>query len=245
MHRTKRNDGFTLLEMLVALAVFAVIGIMSSQLLTQMVDVTDRATSRGEQLIELQRAFVIMRRDFEQLAFRAVRDELGDPGYDVSVGTGFLVEFTRRGWANPTFRPRSQLQRVAYELRPDGLYRLFWPILDRAPTTEPVVQLLLADVQSAEFSAIDLSAEEHSFWPLLTEDAGEPERALVAIKADISGDAIGEITRIWTTPQVAVSPDASDDADESESDDGSGLDEDDETGDGSRRRARPSPRSDR
>ena len=69
--------GFTLIEMLVALAVFAVIGIISAQLLSQMISFTDTAQSRGERLVNFHRVVEIMRRDFQQLTYRSVRDELG------------------------------------------------------------------------------------------------------------------------------------------------------------------------
>lgn len=209
-----RQRGFTLLEMLVALAVFAVIGVLSAQLLSQMINVTDRATERGARLIELQRAFEIMRRDFEQLTYRYVRDQLGDPGYDLSVGNLALIELTRKGWSNPTFRARSELQRVAYEHRDEALYRIYWPVLDRGPTTEPVEQLVLDGVTEAEFVAVDLVADEHSFWPLLGDEALAPERALVAIKVDLEVTNFGGISRLWSVPLLQpIDLDGDDDED--------------------------------
>ncbi|MCZ6887992.1 MAG: type II secretion system minor pseudopilin GspJ, partial [Gammaproteobacteria bacterium] len=141
--RRAQNRGFTLLEMLVAVAIFAVIGVMSTTLLTQMVQFSNATTDRGERLTELQRAMTILQRDIEQLSYRYIRDELGDPVNELQIGGVALIELTRRGWQNPMALRRSQLQRVAYVVEEQTLFRVFWPVLDRAPDTEPISQVLL------------------------------------------------------------------------------------------------------
>ena len=197
------SRGFTLLEMLIALGVFSVIGIMSSQLVSRMMDTTERVTERGRELTELQRAFEVMRRDVEQLSYRYVRDELGDAGLPLEIGGNELIEMTRNGWVNPTSAPRTELQRVAYELRGSGLYRIFWPVLDRAPTTQPLEQLLLGGLANAEFRAVDLSGAEYLYWPLSPEYDKDPERQLVAIRLTVSSEVFGEIQRLWEVPVEA------------------------------------------
>lgn len=194
------SRGFTLLEMLVALAVFAVIGIISAQLLTQMISFTENAQSRGERLVDLHRSMEIMRRDFEQLTYRTVRDELGEPGYDVSMGIGNLVEFSRKGWLNPNLRHRSEVQRVAYDLRGDRIYRMYWPVLDRSPDTIPVEQVIVKGVIQANVIAIDQSGEELLFWPPtdITEEDIPP--GLAAIKFEIETKDFGPMVYIWVVP---------------------------------------------
>jgi len=194
------SRGFTLLEMLIALGVFSVIGIMSSQLVARMMDTTERVTERGRELTELQRAFEIMRRDVEQVSYRYVRDELGDEGLPLEIGGNELIELTRNGWVNPTGATRTELQRVAYELRGTDLYRIFWPVLDRAPTTQPLVQRLLSDLVNAEFRAVDLSGAEYLYWPLSPEYDEDPERQLVAIRLTVGSETFGEIQRLWEVP---------------------------------------------
>lgn len=194
--------GFTLIEMLVALAVFAVIGIISAQLLSQMISFTDTAQSRGERLVNFHRVVEIMRRDFQQLTYRSVRDELGEPTYEVSIGVGSLIEFSRKGWMNPNLRHRSEIQRVAYDLRGDRVFRQYWLVLDRSPDTLPVEQVLMRGVTRANVIAIDQLGSETYFWPPTPEAESEDEDvpALAAIKFEIETAEFGPIVHIWNVP---------------------------------------------
>lgn len=197
---TPRPAGFTLVEMLVALGVFAVIGLLSAQLVTQMVDVNERTRARADRLVEVQRAVELIRRDIQQLAHRHVRDELGDPVPVLDINQVGIMRFTRRGWSNPLERRRSELQRVAYVLEGDLLYRVFWPVLDRGADTQPVAQLLLPRVETVEVSAIDVSGRRHAYWPLAGESAADPERELAAFEIRLAVPPYGEIERLWAVP---------------------------------------------
>ena len=194
-----RCFGFTLIEMLVALAVFAVIGLMSNQLLMQIIDLQELTEARGERLVETQRAIEIVRRDIQQIAHRGVRDELGDsrPGFEINRFG--LLQFTRRGWANPLGHARSELQRVAYATLDGALFRLYWPVLDRGPDSLPIRQLLLSDVTDMEVLAVDYSGVEHRFWPP-DEGGNEQEKSLAAVIVRMTLPPYGDIERLWTVP---------------------------------------------
>lgn len=206
--------GFTLLEMLVALGVFAVIGVMSAQLVRQIADIGATTRQRGDELVALQRALDIMGRDVEQLAHRPVRGEMGDAGAAVAVNHSALLEFTRRGWRNPSQARRPALQRVAYRVTAEGLERLFWPVLDRAEDSQPVAQLLLAGVSDVDVSGIDDSGEEHGYWP-----PADATRQLAALVVRVSLPRHGEIERLWVVPWVAPPQSDEDDAGAAEDDD--------------------------
>jgi general secretion pathway protein J len=197
MHRA---HGFTLLEMIVAVAIFAVIGVMAHQLLWNIVRSHDHVEDRAARLGDLQRAMQIMQRDVLQLAHRAVRDELGDPVSPLIVGNGRPLEFTRQGWRNPLRLPRAELQRVAYAVDGDVLYRYYWTVLDRAENSEPVRQVLLEDVRDLEVSVIDASGNTHSFWPLIGELALDPDAAPAAIRVRLDVEPFGELVRVWDIP---------------------------------------------
>ncbi len=202
--RTPQPAGFTLVEMLVAVGVFAVIGLLSAQIVTQLVDVNERTRARADRLLEVQRAVEFIRRDIQQLAHRHVRDELGDPVPTLTVNQAATMRFTRRGWSNPLERRRSELQRVAYVLEGELLHRVFWPVLDRGTDTQPVSQLLLAGVETMEVSAIDVGGRRHAYWPLADEFADDPERELAAFEVRLAVPPYGEIERLWVVPFSGV-----------------------------------------
>jgi general secretion pathway protein J len=194
--------GFTLIEVLVVLSIFAIIGVMASQIVTRVLDNQRTLAERGDRLADVQRAMLILQRDIMQLNNRPVRDQLGDPVEPLLIGADGMIEFTRTGWRNPLGLPRSELQRVSYVLQEDTLYRAYWPALDRAPDAEPVLQELLPDVTQVEFVALDVSGNEHTFWPLLGEFAQDPNADLAAVVLRIETEPFGTIERVWPVPRV-------------------------------------------
>ncbi len=142
------QSGFTLLELLVALSIFAVMSVMIFGGLREVINVratTDKHTAR---LTALQLAFMYISRDIRQLSNRTIRDEYGDKlkvlqSNDIGK---YRLELTRDGYPNPAGLNRSSLQRVAYGVNDNKLYRYRWKVLDRAEDSLPTKTLLLNDV---------------------------------------------------------------------------------------------------
>ncbi len=197
-----KTSGFTLIEVLVAFLIFAIIGVISSQLMSQTISANADLSGRGERLGELHRAMQILQRDIMQLADRPIRDEYGDPLQPLLIGTDGVIEFSRVGWRNPLALPRAEVQRVGYLLQDNALVRGYWPVLDRAQDTEPAYQVLLNEVEQVEFYALDAAGNEHTFWPQPGVDPNDPERALVGIILRIDAAPYGVVERIWEVPSV-------------------------------------------
>lgn len=162
--RTRR--GFTLVEMLVVIGIFSLIGLISIRLLSQSMQVSDLVNQRAQTTIEIQRAMNILQRDIQQFQFRRIRDEYGDPKAALLVDRYDGLEFTRGGWSNPLGHMRSDLQRVRYYLNEDLLYREYWQSLDRPSEPQVVTQLLLSGISGFYVSIIDRNNGLHEFWPL-------------------------------------------------------------------------------
>ena len=199
MLRTKRTLGFTLIELMVAIVVFAVLGLMSAQLLNSMIRQHEIIDVRGERLIDLQRAMTIIQRDINQVVTRSVRDEYGDGLGSFMTDGVFPIEFTRVGWRNPLEHRRSELQRVAFEHRETTLYRYYWSVLDRAIDTEPVEQVLMENVLSVSFEPIDGYGD--AYVTANTEaNPADPQLQLAAVGVRFDIEGYGEIDRLWEVP---------------------------------------------
>ena len=110
----KTQHGFTLIELMIALAIFAVLSAMTYGGLRAVLNARNQSDQQAERLATLQTALVIMGRDIEQATPRSIRD-VGNGGQPAMMGggnntasvSGSMLEFTRTGWRNPAGRTRS------------------------------------------------------------------------------------------------------------------------------------------
>lgn len=160
-----RALGFTLLEVLVAVAIFVLVGIASHQLLASTVRVDAQTREQELQLRQLQRALSSLERDVEQAVERPVLDAAGgsEPAF-WSDPDGQGLQWTRGGWSNPLGSTRAQLQRVRWYFDGKALHRHYWPVLDRADDTAPQRQLALQDVSAVQWRYLDRQGIWRTQW---------------------------------------------------------------------------------
>lgn len=164
----RSGDGFTLIEVLVSLAVFAILAALAYGTLNQTLSASEALSERMDRLQAVQRTMSVLSEDLIQLAPRPVRDELGDQ-YDAALQTsfdsGFALELTRGGWRNPLAMPRGTLQRAAYRIEEDQLVRYHWNVLDRTLSNELIGVTLLEGVESVIFRFMRDNGEWTDQWP--------------------------------------------------------------------------------
>ena len=193
------SSGFTLLELLVAVAIFAVLSAMAYGGLSNVIDNSQQTDVSMQRLQEVQLAMVKIARDFTQITQRSIRDEYGNRQDYLRVGvdSDIFVEFSRAGRRNPAELLRSHIQRVAYKLEENQLYRLDWPHLDRSQEMQPYESLLLTDVDDASVRFLDGENEWHNEWPPLNSIGTEGGEALAAIEFTLVLQDWGEIMRLF------------------------------------------------
>lgn len=201
-----RIRGFTLLELLVALAIFAVLATMAYAALNSVLTARKQVEAKSARLTALQTTFMVLERDVEQSTVRGIRDELGDAQPSLQgggVGT-MVLSLTRDGWRNPLGLARSNLQRVSYLFNDKQLIRQSWTILDRAPTTEAYSEVMLDDVRAVDMRFLGQDGQWVGYWPPQTQTSGAqtfgsvPPPLAVEISLDVEG--WGRITRLFRVP---------------------------------------------
>jgi general secretion pathway protein J len=195
-----RSRGFTLLELLVAMAIFAIIGALAMGGLNSVLSQQEVARAQLERLHRVQRAVRILTSDFSQLNPRHVLDPLGSSEAPILApcGVDALVCFTHDGWRNPFAQfARGTLQRTQYRLEDDKLIRIYWSVLDRTLINEPREEVLLDGVDSFELTWLDRAGDGNwqTEWPPLQAGPGGAP-ALEAVRIALVLSDWGEIVRI-------------------------------------------------
>lgn len=197
------DGGFTLLELLVAMAIFGIIGAFAMGGLNAVLNQQEIARAELERLRQIQRAVRVVSNDFTQLNPRFVRDELGGSEpvapFIAPCSVSALVCFSRDGWRNPFAQfPRGTLQRVEYRVEDSRLIREYWPVMDHTLGNEKRIEVLLDEVEAFDLSYLARGAQEwQTQWPPLEGATGSaaavnPE----AVRVVIELRDWGEITRI-------------------------------------------------
>ncbi len=149
MRRSSAAAGFTLIEVLIALAITAFIAAIAYSSLSTALQAVETTRATAQRSYEVNRAWMIISRDLRQFVARPVRDEFGQVEPAITGGTAarFPLSFTRTGWHNPNDSQRSNLQRVNYRVEDGALWRDAYTVLDRAPDTAPRQVRLLEGVE--------------------------------------------------------------------------------------------------
>ena len=197
--RTPR--GFTLIELIVAMAVFSVMATMAYSGLQSVLDARERTQQFAQRLAALQTAFFWLGKDIEQAVPRGVRDQYGErvKALQAEQTAEYSLELTHAGWSNPFAsekRQRSLLQRVAYGVHEKKLMRKYWFDLDREHNSATFETVLLEGVSTLEMRYVDSSFQWQTQWPPL----GSKDVMPLAIEVSVDIEGLGKISRLFRVP---------------------------------------------
>lgn len=206
----RKQQGFTLMEVLIAVAITAIIGLGVWQVIGGVVRSRDRVDDVAKDFEGLQTAFLLIERDINQIVNRPVRNLYGDfePAL-TSRDQAYALVLTHGGWRNPLGSRRSGLQRSAYELIGEELHRRYWVTLDRAEEDGSHDQLLLDGVTDLTIRFLtddnewvdDWPASDNGGSPSETGTRKRPEATLPrAIELTVTQRRFGKLSRIFLLP---------------------------------------------
>lgn len=194
-----KNRGFTLIEVLLAVAIFAMIGLASFSIFDGVLKSDEHSKEHSLRLNEVQRAWLLIERDFLQLARRSIRLEGEAPlsGFihddlELLASSDQSIAFVRQGWTNPGLLiARSDLQSVAYRLYDNNVERLHFNFVDTVAGEQPKERVLIHGVSALSF--------EYYYGQSWQQEMKQQHLPL-AIRVNITSDEFGELHRQFLLP---------------------------------------------
>lgn len=130
--------GFTLVEMLVAMLIFAMIAVAGVGLLRASVDTQAAIDRRLGGINAQERVAALFTADLGQAVARP-QPGPGESRQPSFRGTPSAVSLIRGGWANPDGLPRSSLQRVEWTGSQSNVSRIAHLLLDGSDPGQPAI----------------------------------------------------------------------------------------------------------
>lgn len=161
--RFHRSSGFTLIELVVAMSIFAILAAAGWKVFDGLMKVRERATIQAKHLMSLQSVYAQLSRDFGQAIARPVRQSEQEKAALLTDGQS--IELTRTGVTDPRLTGQGPLERVRYELRNDELWRLSYAQPDHMGTLQPTATRLIKHVD--QFRIQVFNPEASAIWPPL------------------------------------------------------------------------------
>ena len=196
-----KQRGFTLVEVLVALAIFALMAVFAYRGLGAVMQTREHLSEDNRRWRDLALTLRQLEQDLDMAVDRPLRDAAGlvQPalaGNPDALGEhAALLSVSRMGdaWHKGA---AADVQRHGYRLNQGRIEQLVWPVLDQAPRAQPDVQTLLEGVRRFELRYLDAAGTWQPRWPLPGGRMGLPAALEVVVELDEGVT----VTRVFALP---------------------------------------------
>jgi general secretion pathway protein J len=189
-----------LLEIIVAVAIFAVMSAVAYQGLGGILAAREHLAQQNHKWRDLAMFFVRFEADIDAMAPRTVRDSF-DQTHPALEGMPVplhdedpVLALTRMGLPGQN-GVLASVQRFGYRLRGNTLEQLVWTAPDQAPRTQPAVNLLLDHISAFEVTYLDLNRQWQPRWPTPDQQGKLPLALNVAITLE-SGERANRVIAV-------------------------------------------------
>ncbi|MGH8042685.1 MAG: type II secretion system minor pseudopilin GspJ [Rudaea sp.] len=201
--------GFSLIELLVALAVFSIMAALAYGGLNSIARTRGDLAAQEARFGNLIRAVGMLDRDLRGAVARPVRGAAGQT-LPALIGSSNHLELTRLGFANPQAEPRSNLERVFYALPGNELERGRYAVLDRAANSAPQITDLKVAAEDFRLHYLDGGSNHWlDAWPPPQADAMALPRAVQwQLRTRDRGELEGtvELVSAWPIAAAGAAP---------------------------------------
>ncbi len=196
-----KESGFTLIEILIALAVFAIMASITSSTLYYAFNTRTRVNEQSERLSSLQLAMSIVQQDISQTAERAIRGN-DMRLFPIFIGRPDYLEFTRDGDVNPGgLEKRSTLKRVALVCENGSLLRRTWDSLDPFDRNTYADKVLLTHLSDCHFGYLNQSLQVFPEWRTDAVNQDQNKESLPkAVQVNLNVKKLGELNLLFIIP---------------------------------------------
>lgn len=202
-----KYKGFTLIEILIALTVFAILAAMTSSSLFYAFNTRTRVNAQADRLNTLQLAVSLIQQDTTQAVERAIRGN-DMHLFPVFVGQPKYLELTRDGNVNPkSLEKRSTLKRIALVCMDGTLIHRTWTSLDPVDRNIYEDKVLLSNLTACHFNYLNQSLQSLSEWREQAVTQNQHKELLPkAIQINITLQEWGEMNLLFTIPGALYAP---------------------------------------
>ncbi len=196
-----RDHGFTLIEIMIALMIFALLSAIAYRGLEAVLNARARVEQEARKWRGLALAFINIQQSLASVVDRSIRgsDGLIAPPFSGVAGVRHEEEaalvFTRTGFPDHG-GVLADLQRVGYRVNGGRLEQLIWPVLDQAPATEPHAMTLVQGVKAMNARYLGPDGAWGASWP----PAGDSAPAPAAVELELQLVTGETVTRVFALP---------------------------------------------
>lgn len=164
MNLNNRPKGFTLIEIIIALSIFAIVALLTASTMYYAFNTRERIINHIDRMVHLQLAISLMERSLMQAIPRAIRSH-DMQLIDAFIGQPDYTEFTQNGFPNPSAQEkRSTLKRVAFLCNHHQLQLRQWRALDAVDRKQYQEKILLGNLLRCHFNYLDKHLQVLANW---------------------------------------------------------------------------------
>ncbi len=205
---SNRQQAFTLIEVLVAIAIFAILALISYRTLSSVLDTRERLQKSSAVLRDQALFFARLENDLNAMLPRASRngDGLMESALVVEAPSNVndpVIRFSRAGFAANTGAEAAP-QRIGYRLNNNQIELLIWDGIDQAPRATPTAHVALKNIQNFQWRVLVRAPNKETSWRLGWQPTNTNEIDLLptALEVTLTPNNGASIVRLFTLREV-------------------------------------------